>query len=161
MAMPASSLRLSCALALLALGALGAAGCPSDSLAPRTLEGTFELRSIGGRPLPAAYDSNALTFAAAVHGSLTFAADGHVVWRWVEREVVASSFGAPLSETLYNYDTTLPYTLRGTELKIGDDCPPDPAGNCAGPIWGRVTRARVVLTPYFSRGDWRFYRVRP
>ncbi len=141
--------------------ALYLAGCGSEALAPGTLTGTFELRSVGSRPVPAVYDSSAYGFATAVRGSFTFTDDGHVLWNWDEHLVFRPSLTESFSESTYSYETTLPYTRRGADLLIGDECPPDPAGNCAPPMPGRVARARLTLNPAFSRAVWTFERIDP
>jgi hypothetical protein len=137
------------------------AGCANEALVPGGLTGTFELRSIGGRPLPVVYDSSDYGFAAATRGSLTFTDDGKVVWAWEEHVVSRASLAEPFSESTYSYQNTHPYTLGGTEFQIGEECPPDPAGNCAPPMRGRLAGARLTLNPVFSRAAWTFVRVGP
>jgi hypothetical protein len=141
--------------------ALWLTGCASEALAPGTITGTFELRSVGGRPLPAVYDSSAYGFAAVAQGSFTFSDDGHVLWIWDEHVVFRPTLTEPFSESTYSYETTLPYTRSGAALLIGDECPPDPAGNCAPPISGRFAGARLTLNPAFSRAAWTFIRTDP
>jgi hypothetical protein len=137
------------------------AGCGGEALAPGTLAGTFELRSVGARPLPAVYDSSGYGFGSAVRGSFTFTDDGHVLWSWDERLLFRPTLEEPFQESTYSYETVLPYTLHGAELKIGDDCLPDPLGNCAPPMLGRVAGARLTLSPVFSRDVWAFVRTGP
>src|SRR4051794_31036052 len=55
-------------------------GCSSEALTHGTVTETFELRSVGVRPVPAVYDSSKYGYATAVRGSFTFSADGQVVW---------------------------------------------------------------------------------
>lgn len=137
--------------------ALGTAGCAKEPLAPPTLEGTFELRSIGGLPLPAVFDSSPYGFSAAAQGSFTFASDGRVVWAWVQNDVRRTSLEEPLRAAHYSYETTLPYTLRGVAITIGAECPADAVTNCAAPMMGHI--AGDHLSPTFSRAAWTFVRV--
>jgi hypothetical protein len=134
-------------------------GCATEGLSPGGLTGTFELRSIGGRALPAVYDSSDYGFAAAVRGSFAFTDDGYVLWAWEEQVVSRPSLTEPFGESTYTYENTHPYTLRGADLRIGDECPPDPAGNCAPPMSGRLAGGRLTLNPAFSRASWTFVRI--
>jgi hypothetical protein len=146
-------------LGLVLLLVLWATGCASEALVPGTLDQTFELRSIGGRAVPAVYDSSAYGYAITVRGSFKFSGEGSVLWTWQEHEVFRPSLDEPFRESTYSYQTTLPYTLDGIELKIGGDCPPDPASNCAAPMTGRIAGATLLLNPSFSRAEWLFVRV--
>jgi hypothetical protein len=147
-------------IVLAATLAIGTAQCARDPLAPRTLQGTFELRSVGLRSLPAVYDSSAYGISTAVHGSLSFVDSARVVWSWVEHQVFRYSLNESFRESDYSYQATLPYTLHDGKLTIGDPCPPDPGGNCAAPIPGTHLEPQVILRPVFSRaGAWTFLRV--
>jgi hypothetical protein len=136
-------------------------GCASELLNPGTLDQTFELRSVGARPVPAVYDSSAYGFATADRGSFKFSGEGHVLWTWEEHLVFRSSLEEPFRESTYSYQTTLPYTLQGTEVKIGDDCPLNTGSNCAAPMTARVAGTKLTLDPGFGRAEWMFLRTDP
>src|SRR4051812_17941526 len=121
-------------------------GCGSEALTQGSLTETFELRSVGVRPVPAVYDSSEYGYARVVRGSFTFSADGHVLWAWDE-QLFRPSLQEPFRDSTYSYQTTLVYTVRGADLTIGDECPPDPAANCAPPMSGRLVGTRLILHP--------------
>jgi hypothetical protein len=147
-------------IVLAATLAIGTAQCAHDPLAPRTLQGTFELRSVGLRSLPAVYDSSAYGVSTAVRGSLSFVDSARVIWTWVEHQVFRYSFNESFRESDYAYKVTRPYTLHDGNLTIGDQCPPDPGGDCDAPIRGTHLEPQIILRPVFSRaGGWTFFRV--
>jgi hypothetical protein len=132
--------------------------CGSEPLTPGTIQ-TFELRAVGRQPVPAVYDSSAYGYSTAVRGSFRFSGEGHVLWTWEEHDVFRPSLEEPFRESSYSYRTTLPYTVHGTEFKIGDDCPLDTISSCAAPMTGSIVGTKLILHPGFGRADWMFVQA--
>jgi hypothetical protein len=102
--------RLACTLLLLV-----AAGCGSDkSTAPKRLEGTYTMQSLGGESLPMVYyqDSTGAEQAELLSGSITINADGTFSAPWSFR-VTSNGQISSFEETC-----TGPFTRTGNSITI-------------------------------------------
>ncbi len=103
--------RLACTVLLLV-----AAGCGSDkSNAPKRIEGTYTMQSLGGQTLPMVYynDANTGERAELLSGSITLNTDGTFSAPWSFRVTDTNGQVSPYQETC-----TGPYTHSGNSITI-------------------------------------------
>jgi hypothetical protein len=114
-----------------------------------TTEGTYVLRAVEDRPIPAVIAEGGGQRYTIIADTLRFFAHGDVMRTQVMHHESSTSVG---SMGMYTTSYTWPYERRGLQLTIGRviHCPPN--ANCVGTHGGRFTMRGLMLDRHANFG---------